>query len=355
MDIESVEQLKQALQIAIELEHGTIPIYLTAMYSIKPGTNAEVMSLIRGVVVEEMLHMSLVCNILIAIGGSPAIGQPGFVPRYPGPLPGGLRSDLTASLKKCSIEHIRDCFMAIEMPTETILERMRWLDPLLDAQLKVRDKAASDPRHPRRDMTYAEYTIGWFYDEVKRALIHLSKKGAITFGNVEQQVTAWSGVGQLFAIEHLDDAIAAIDEIKEQGEGVSAKNLNDGQGELSHYYKFAEIVEGQRLVFDASKGWTYTGAKIPFNPDDVWPMVDNPGLVFYPEGSRAALLAQRFAEGYQAVLNSLHTTFNGHPQYLSNAVSAMYALGLQAAELLQTPSGFGDGTHAGPQYIVDFR
>ncbi len=77
----------QALQLAIELEHSTIPPYLTALYSIMPDANVEVAGLIRSIVVEEMLHMALVANIFIAIGGSPNIGHSKFVPQYPGPLP----------------------------------------------------------------------------------------------------------------------------------------------------------------------------------------------------------------------------------------------------------------------------
>jgi hypothetical protein len=42
MDHGSVVQLKQALQTAIMLEHATIPVYMTAMWSIKDGWNMEV-------------------------------------------------------------------------------------------------------------------------------------------------------------------------------------------------------------------------------------------------------------------------------------------------------------------------
>ena len=37
MHIETAEDLQAALQVAIELEHSTIPPYLTAYYSIKPA------------------------------------------------------------------------------------------------------------------------------------------------------------------------------------------------------------------------------------------------------------------------------------------------------------------------------
>src|SRR5262245_27089402 len=76
--------LKRALQTAIELEHSTIPPYLYATYSIKPNTNREIVKLLGSIVQEEMLHLAIDCNILNAIGGSPKIDDPAFIPRYPG-------------------------------------------------------------------------------------------------------------------------------------------------------------------------------------------------------------------------------------------------------------------------------
>ncbi len=349
MNLDSVPQLMQALQTAIELEHSTIPPYLTAMYSIIPGQNTEVASLIRGVVIEEMLHMSLACNILISIGGSPSIGQPGFIPTYPGGLPGGLRNGLTVNLKRCSIEQIRDCFMQIEMPEELLLQRMRRMDPNLDA--KMRANALSNSPN----MEYAEYTIGWFYDQIKAALTNLSDSGQITFGNADKQVSEWSGLGKLYVINSLQDALNAIDEIKDQGEGTDAKDPMDGDGELAHYYKYSEIVEGRQLIQTPAGGWAYTGPQIPFDPAGVYPMIDNPSLVAYPEGSRAALLSQMFAESYQALLLSLHDTFNGNPTNLRASIGAMYSMGLQAVELMQTPTGLNDGLNAGPKFKVNYE
>ena len=111
MRLDSKGDLMQALQLAVELEHSTIPPYLTALYSIKQGSNVEVADLIRSVVIEEMLHMALSSNILISIGGAPNIDRPDFVPTYPGPLPGGLRGGLTVRLRRCSIAQIRDVFV----------------------------------------------------------------------------------------------------------------------------------------------------------------------------------------------------------------------------------------------------
>ena len=73
--IRTFADLTASLQRAIELEHATIPLYLTAQYSLAPGANTEVAALIQGVVIEEMLHFALACNVLNAIGGRPAIDR----------------------------------------------------------------------------------------------------------------------------------------------------------------------------------------------------------------------------------------------------------------------------------------
>src|ERR1700710_251982 len=78
-----------ALQRAIELEHATLPTYLYSYYSL--GTsNPAIQRLMLSIILEAMLHFALACNILNAIGGSPAIDKPNFIPRFPGKLPGGV-------------------------------------------------------------------------------------------------------------------------------------------------------------------------------------------------------------------------------------------------------------------------
>ena len=330
MNLDSAEDLMQALQLAIELEHATIPPYLCALYSIKPGTNIQVSELIRSVVVEEMLHMALVANIFVSIGGHPNIGHAKFVPQYPGPLPGGLRANLIVRLRRCSIPQIRDCFMSIEEPEVTTeIRRMQLL----------RYDAAIEHK----------YTIGWFYDQIKKALENLNAAGKIIFGNKDQQVKDWSGPGKLYVISSLKDAQDAIDEIKEQGEGRSSRDPKDNDKELAHYYKFSEIVVGRQLENINGK-YQYTGAPIPFDPDGIWPMIDDPNMVLYPAGSRALILAQQFAQSYQALLQALNRTFNGDPGYLNQALGLMYSLDLQARQLVQTPSGVKEGATAGPAF-----
>ena len=75
--------VRASLQVAIELEHATIPPYLYALYSIAPGTNQAAASIIRSVVLEEMLHLTLAANILNAVGGEPMLDDPSLFPHIP--------------------------------------------------------------------------------------------------------------------------------------------------------------------------------------------------------------------------------------------------------------------------------
>ena len=222
MHIETAEDLQAALQVAIELEHSTIPPYLTAYYSIKPGANAEVAQLIYSVVIEEMFHMSQVCNLMIAIGGRPRIGHPRFVPRFPGPLPGGLRSGLTVRLRRCSIEQVRDVFMSIEEPHLALEAIKGTVGP-------------DDPVDP------SGQTIAWFYAKLRASIIRLAREGKIQFGNTGQQLAGWPGSEgkaetkdlDLKVVGDLDGAVAAIDAITEQGAGIDPTTPTPSLGELA--------------------------------------------------------------------------------------------------------------------------
>src|SRR5690348_11011843 len=83
MPIKDIASLRRHLQWAIELEHSTIPPYLTALYSLHPGKNDEARGVILSVAIEEMLHLTLAANVLNAVGGVPHLDHPSFLPSYP--------------------------------------------------------------------------------------------------------------------------------------------------------------------------------------------------------------------------------------------------------------------------------
>lgn len=205
---------------------------------------------------------------------SPRIGYPGFVPNYPGPLPGGLRGDLTVQLRRCSITQIRDVFLSIEEPSETI--------EAVDGTV-----GTGNPVEPHA------FTIGWFYDRIAQALKELRTTDKLTFGNLDHQVEGRIGPHHLYKINSLDCALQAIAEIQRQGEGNNPLNPDEGPDQvLSHFYKFSEIVYGRRIVIH-DHSFSFDGEAIPFDPDGVYPMVDDPDTSTLTAGTPARILSEQ--------------------------------------------------------------
>jgi hypothetical protein len=321
----SIKGVRRALQTAIELEHSTIPPYLYALYSLRPDAltaerNLEVYELLRSVVLEEMLHMTSACNILNAIGGSPLIDDPCLVPSYPGHLPGTVKGGLVVGLRKFSRKVVKNTFMAIEEPEVPI------------------------PIPGKKPLT-----IGAFYQKIKEQLRKLGN--AIFTGDPRKQVLHPLMPNALNKVTDVASALQAIDLIVEQGEGTTTSPF--GGDELAHYYRFAEIVHGKRIipVADPEPGkppFAYCGAAIPFDPAGVWPVIDDPKVSAYSQGSPERIACDQFNYTYTAVLKALHLTVNGDPQRIADAVGLMESLRSQAIDMMALP--LRGGKNAGPTF-----
>jgi rubrerythrin len=313
--------LKSALQVAIELEHSTIPPYLYAVFSLEGGDNQEIEQLVDGVVKEEMAHMALACNILNAIGGTPEIDTPRFIPTYPKSLPGTVEEQLKVHLRRFSIEQVEKTFMIIEEPEEP---------------LAIPDAIAATP-----------LTIGAFYAKVKQAIEAAGQ--AIFVGDPKRQVTG--GFAEIIAVTDVASASTAIETIVEQGEGTSSSPFGDkADDEFAHFYRFAEIAKGKKLIPAPGQKppWRYAGETIPFDPAKVKPVVDDPHCSNYPEGSPARKACEEFNHTYTNLLKLLHEVFNGAPQTLDSSIAVMFELKQQAGEVMAIE--LGPGKHAGPSF-----
>ncbi len=320
------EKLHVYLQNAVELEHSTIPPYLTAMFSLRPGTNRRIASLIRSIVIQEMLHMSIAANILIAIGGRPQINNPAFIPKYPGPLPMDI-GGLIVGIEAFSMPVVKQTFMAIEQPEDEIPVRT---PGLLEAA-----------------ETYA--TIGEFYDAIK-AQIRALGPSIFVQPTAPPQVVAphWFPPDKLYPITGPDSACRAIDLIKLEGEG-TALTPYQSPDDPAHFYKFGAIVAGRELVTTPT-GYAYAGAAIPFDPDGIWPLKPNCKIADFAVGTQARTRIEQYAWNYSSLLNALHDTFNGQPHRLDAAIGAMYDLRVLAVSMMQTVADPDTGQTVGPSY-----
>lgn len=322
--------LLNALQAALQLEHATIPLYLYAQYSLD-ARNQAIIDLIDSVVMEEMLHMALVCNLINALGGRPLLADPRMLPHFPGPIPGGIHDDLVVHLAPFSTSQL-DTFLAIEEPERPIEFHLL---------------AAAEP--PR--------TIGQFYKEILARITSLSASGAGLFsGDPALQVTRF--VPGVVPVGDLPSARAAIETIVEQGEGTtqSPREAAGNDDDFAHYYRFASIAKGHMLAVNpratpadpVEEQFGYIGDPIPFDPAGVFPVPIDPSLAAYPPRGPEAAAIRECNATYSRILRLLDAGFAGAQENIQLAIDSMRVLDAQATSLADGTRV--PGVHLGPTF-----
>ncbi len=230
MPIETVDDLRAHLELAIQVELSTVPPYLYAKYSIE-NQRCDAAMLLRSIVTEEMLHATLAANLLLSVGGRPHFTSPAYVPQYPSDLP-HHRPPLELNLAPCTPETVREVLMGIEKP-----------------------EAHDSPAEPD------EYeTLGQFYHALEEAFVALDAHGDLFADpQVDRQLgdpSFYGAVagdaedsGGLMYVTDLESARAAIEVIVHQGEGLSDDKWADpAHQELTHYHKLLQIADGTSPV-----------------------------------------------------------------------------------------------------------
>jgi hypothetical protein len=332
-DASTAGDLVELIQEAIRLEFSTIPPYLTAMLSLKPGTNREIWRTIHDIVVDEMLHMTIACNLLNALGRRPTIADAGFVPVYPSSLPLGIGTGLEVGLEPFSRELVKCVFMEIEEPE----------NPLVFRSARSADEALP---------SFA--TIGEFYRTLRDKLIELGD--AVFSGDPVRQLMSpqWFPAERLFPITDVDSAVRALTLVVEEGEGTEIAPV-DPDGDIAHYYRFEAIWRGRRLVADptAPLGYSFTGPEYPFDPDGVWPLVANQRIDDLDTDTEAWRRVHQFQAIFTRLLTALQRVFDGEPERLDVAMGTMFELKIAGQVLVGLPAivdGVATGSTAGPVF-----
>ncbi len=316
MPIETVEDLRDHIELAIQVELSTIPPYLFAMYSIEDQAS-EAALLIKSIVAEEMLHAALAANLLLAVGGHPDFSSTAYIPKYPSGLP-HHEPPLLLELAPCSGDLIREVFMRIEQP-----------------------EVHGAPDQPDRFET-----LGQFYHALEVGLRVLSKSEELfTHPQIGAQMSDASfyapvqfdaaDSGGLMMIDGVESAIDAIEVIIHQGEGLSDHRWADpSHHELTHFYKLKRIMD------------------VPGELGAVHPVRRNPRSSEYPQ--RVKLVSDLFNAAYRHVYLVMADLFSpvlekaahvGRLYRLMSGVLSPLARHMVTLEL-------EDGDHAAPTFEV---
>jgi len=324
--VSNLGDAQRMLRTAIGVELGTLPPYLYALYSIRPGTNAPAVSRIKSVALQEMIHLCLACNMLNALGADPVL-QP---QTYPGPLPGDVGppggTPLTIRLLPFSVDAM-DQAMKIEQPEKPPDFPIRTL------AVQAKPQAV---------------TIGQFYAALDELLKSLSPSDWRQSRN--QIVGDQFFAGQLFAINGYADAHNAIQQIVSEGEGAKDDPL-DFQHEPAHYYRFGEIYHDKVLTKDTNPlGYAWGPQPLGVDWSSVYPAIADPGSHDFSQEPPAAQRAQeRCDAAFATLIDELNGAASGRSGALGRAVRAMYDL--RTAALHAFTTALAGGTQvAGPAF-----
>jgi hypothetical protein len=231
------EQLIHLLTEAAELEHNILCSYLYAVFSLRSGVEeglsereagavARWRRLILTVAVEEMGHLAIVNNLLVAVGGAPHFDRPNL-PVAEGYLPSCFSVRLTP-LDEATLDH----FIFLEHPKGSCLRD----HDAFGAEAEVVRTGEETQLTPSAD----DYeTIAELYERIRDGLQSLvARRGPGAFvappgaRQVGPEVVELPGVS---LITDLASAIQALDVIVEQGEG------SPRESEDSHFARFNAI------------------------------------------------------------------------------------------------------------------
>lgn len=387
VELDYIPILQDLLQTAILIEHSTIPPYLTALYSIKDGTNVLASQIIRSVAVEEMLHMIMVCNVMNAVNIQPSVNQPENYPTYPMKLP--MNVDFFVGLETFSSNSIAT-FIAIESPSNPLVKAPKYNyeakpNGLLSKSM-VQENNPWTLENMKDFMMQNVHTIGEYYDvlffyivvfqivayykangKLPQTFEELNKGGIFTGDPVKQirPEQYYGSGGKLHPVEALEGVILVFQEIKGQGEGaddsifdVDASQFEEG-AELAHYFRFKEIfhehfyLEGDYTPFTDENGMMPVttppvGKPLPVDWNAAYPMKPNPKMADYESNPQLFEQGKQFNVTYKKLLDAIQAAVEGRGEELAKSIMYMYALKEQAIGLMSQP--LNSQYNAGPTF-----
>ena len=320
--VEHREHLWYLLAEAAQVEHLIMCQYLYASFSLKAGPEdgltaeqaaavARWREVLTGIAIEEMLHLALVFNVMTAIGAAPPLSRPNF-PRRSEDLPGGVQFRLLP-FGADALTH----FLYLERPEG--MERM-------DAEEFVPTIPPREPIEPGEAISRAQDfgTVGHLYRGIEQGLAALSgrfgERGLFVGPRRAQATPELFRWPQLVAVHDLASAMAAIDEIIEQGEGAR------GDWRPAHYGRFLGIWEEYAKLTEASPAFEPAFPVIaaftrqPYDVTEPQPLLTNP---------LTRSIAEVFNLGYEVllqVLNRFFTHTDETDEQLQTLVGAAFGL-----------------------------
>jgi hypothetical protein len=315
------EDLWWLLAEACQLEHMIMCQYLFAEWTLKDkrdGLSDEQSAaverwrgVLRGIAIEEMLHLALVANVMSSIGAAPYLGRPNF-PQRSGYFPASIRLELMPFGEQ-ALKH----FLFLERPEG--MERQ-------DAEGFVPTAPRRDPLSVSEAMPRGQefLTVGHLYRGIEDGLTRLTHElgeRALFVGSPRAQATPemfhWR---QVVAVTDLDSALRAVGEIIEQGEGAR------GHWEDAHYGRFLGIWDEYHGLRDADPTFEPARPVVAAFTRQPFDLTDPVTVITNPEAHRVAEITTLAYEVLLHLLTRFFTHTDETDEQLGLLISAAFDL-----------------------------
>ncbi len=348
------EELIFLLNQAAELEHSLCCSYfftaLSLKSSLEEGLTEETLPKARrwkrvfnDIAIEEMMHLAVVNNLLVAVGAPPHFDRPNFPHDCAYFMP-----DLEIGLRPFSEATLRH-FIAVEQPFGGELTLSREALDAADVHGDLDNEIGPDPH--RLESQGEIYTM--IADGLRYMVGKHGEENVFVGPPARPAVKNFFEMYGFQVVTNLESAIRALDHVVEQGEGGSGDNLN------SHHFKFDDVLKDYLTLKQQDPG---------FEP--VRPLLANPFTRTPPEAQGpvnlitdefAIQVSDLFNEVYVAMLNLLGRFFvtteetEREAAVLGDAAIEMMTGAIRPlGELLaRLPADDGhSGMNAGPSFVV---
>jgi hypothetical protein len=283
----SKELVQEHAKAAVSVELYTLPIYITALASIKDKAS-ESYALIRSVMMEEMLHLELSANLCLALDTTPSFTAPIYGVNIPyiksfDPVTGDRRflKATLGSLNKITLNTMLD----IESPESG------------------QSKQKIDHTNPQ----YPYNSIGEMYEAIIFGIRYVGED-KFSWSTVNQQMY-WSKSGtneELYPqiIRNYNDAKDAIGTIIEQGEGKQISPFPSSPYKKENF----PVANKYQLIGESNDSSPYAA----FSHFGRFVQLKNNGLPEVYEGTQRpdATTNKILQQNFAMLLNDLNTTWN---------------------------------------------
>ncbi|HEX5139627.1 MAG TPA: ferritin-like domain-containing protein [Dehalococcoidia bacterium] len=348
------EELIFLLNHASELEHSLCCSYLFTAMSLKDGVDHDLTEEQFGhvqewkktfnqVAVDEMMHLSVVNSLLVAVGAAPHLDRPNFPHDLVYYMP-----DLLIDLQPFNERTLRH-FIAVEQPAGSNLPY-----PITPEEIRRVEGDMDNEIGPDPHLLESQGDVyGLIASGIRTLARRLGEDGLFIGPPPRAAVTAFFESCGWEPATNLGTTIKDVVQIVEQGEGASGDNPD------SHFWKFRRILSEYEMLKEKDPS---------FEP--AFPVLANPFVRTPPEAQGAVNLitddfaidvSDLFNESYGALLGLLGRFFalteetDDEAQVLVDAsITAMEAVIWPLGDLLtRLPAGDSfPGKTAGPSFVV---